>query len=298
MNEVALRTERTAVDVRREMLNRPEVMARLEPVEKAVFLASASTPFYEMDANELTAELSKVLRFICKDIGYRITDDADFGYTVVRVVEILKRYYDNLTLKDFRIAFEMSLTGALDEYLPKNSNGKADRGHYQRFNAEYVCKILDAYKSRRANVFSKAYNTPAERVEMSAEEKGRYQNETRQRLVDLYNDFVASGQLGNISPIGEMLYYDLLREVKLAPEIDIKESELQREWDKLVFDARCKGYVADVRQLEREKFENEDVKTRAYFVARKRVLEQTLSDMRERGIKIEDYIKTERYENE
>ena len=137
-NEIVQYRPRTAVELRRELANNPAVISVLDPLEKAVFLASTAKTFAEYTANDLAVDLTKALRFIFKDTGYRSTDENELGYLVVRVCEIVKRYYPGLTLKDFRMAFEMSITGELDDYLPKGRDGQADRGHYQQFNAEYV----------------------------------------------------------------------------------------------------------------------------------------------------------------
>ena len=130
----AIRTTRVA------MANNPAVMSALDSVEKAVFLSSTAKTFLEYNVNELALELRKSLSLIFRDTGFRPTGEAETNYLVIRVCEIVKRYFPTLTLKDFRMAFEMCITGELDEYLPKGRDGQADRSHYQQFNADYVCK--------------------------------------------------------------------------------------------------------------------------------------------------------------
>ena len=141
-NQIAVRpVQKTAVMIRREMVNIPAVMGALGPVEKAVFLASTAKTIAEYNAAELSAELAVALKWICKDVGYRSPDESDRQYLVIRTAEILKRYYTGLTLKDFRMAFEMSITGELDDFLPRGRDGQPDRNHYQQFNAEYVARF-------------------------------------------------------------------------------------------------------------------------------------------------------------
>ena len=111
-NQIAVRPiQKTAVMIRREMVNIPAVMNALGPVERAVFLASTAKTIAEYNAAELSSELAVALTWICKDVGYRSPDESDRQYLVIRTAEILKRYYSGLTLKDFRMAFEMSITG-------------------------------------------------------------------------------------------------------------------------------------------------------------------------------------------
>ena len=118
----------TPVMIRREMLKRPEVMKALDPIERAVFIASTEKTIEEYSSGELLTELATALKWIAKDIGYRVTDEADRQYMVVRTAEILKRYYRNFTLKDFRMAFEMAITGALDEFLRADATGRQTGG--------------------------------------------------------------------------------------------------------------------------------------------------------------------------
>ena len=190
-NQIAVRpVQKTAVMIRREMVKIPAVMGALGPVEKAVFLASTAKTIAEYDAAELAAELATALKWICKDVGYRSPDESDRQYLVIRTAEILKRYYAGLSLKDFRMAFEMSLTGELDDFLPRGRDGQPDRNHYQQFNAEYVCKILNAYKGRRAWVLRKANEAvPKEEPKRDPAKDRYYRNETRRDCINAFESF-------------------------------------------------------------------------------------------------------------
>ena len=211
-----------AVEHRRELLRKPEAMAVLTPVEKAVFLASTDKPIIEYSGMELAAEMAKTLKWILKDIGCRIADEGEMQYLVVRTAEILKRYYPSLTLKDFRMAFEMSLTGELDDYLPRGRDGLADRNHYQQFNADYVCKILNAYKMRRAAVINKAREAvPAPEPERDFEKERFYHNAMCDSLINVAEFYKVNGILPDISPIAEMLYYQTLATMDM-----LKKSQL------------------------------------------------------------------------
>ena len=135
----ALVTISSALEQRKALAENPASLEGLQPVERSLFLSTLGKPVSQYKAQELAAELDTILRYVAKDVGFRPTNDADVQYIVIRTTEILRRYYPNFTLKDFRLAFEMSLTGELDDYLPKGRDGQPDRGHYQQFNAEYIC---------------------------------------------------------------------------------------------------------------------------------------------------------------
>lgn len=56
--------------------------------------------------------------------------------------------------------------------------GQPDRNHYQQFNADYICKILNAYKGRRAWVLKKANEAvPKEEPKPNPERERYYMNE-------------------------------------------------------------------------------------------------------------------------
>ena len=292
---VTIYKTKTAVMVRREMVAIPAVMDALGPVEKAVFLASTAKTVAEYDGNELFAELTKALRFIAKDVGYRDTDETERGYLVARVAEILKRYYGNLTVKDFKMAFEMSITGELDDYLPKGRDGQADRGHYQQFNAEYVCKILNAYKGRRAWILKKANDAiPSEPEKtVSPDESRKMRNATKSECVKAFEYFKENGHLPEISPIGEMLYYKLLEDAGLAREIVVTVDEQKAILQRTINEMARKGMVGDMQRLKQAGPDAPELQYGAFSIARKKALNAAFERMVADGIEITDYIKFE-----
>ena len=294
-NQIAVRpVQKTAVMIRREMVKIPAVMGALGPVEKAVFLASTAKTIAEYDAAELAAELATALKWICKDVGYRSPDESDRQYLVIRTAEILKRYYAGLSLKDFRMAFEMSLTGELDDFLPKGRDGQPDRNHYQQFNAEYICKILNAYKGRRAWVLKKANDAVPKPEEKPDPDRERYyRNETRKDCINAFYHYKYRGRMPQFSPIGEMLCYNALAAVGLADEIVVTLDEQRYIWQRTVNDFARRGMVGDVNRLKQEGTRAKDLEHGSFTLARRKALERTFAWMAEQEIQITDYIKFE-----
>lgn len=290
---VTIYKPKSAVVVRREMAKIPAVMDALGPVERSVFLASTDKTIAEYDANELSIELAKALKWIAKDVGYRATDENERGYLVVRVAEILKRYYDGLTMRDFKMAFEMSITGELDDYLPKGRDGQADRGHYQQFNAEYVCKILNAYKYRRAAVLKKANDAmpPEPEKPISPERAKELRNQTKRDCIQVFEQFKANGYMPDISPIGEMLYYELLADAGLAPEIVVTVDEQKQILQRTINQLARRGMVGDMRRLEQAGPDAPELQHGAFTIARQKALKAAFTKMVADGIIITDYIK-------
>lgn len=290
---VTIYKPKSAVVVRREMAKIPAVMDALGPVERSVFLASTDKTIADYDANELAIELAKALKWIAKDVGYRATDESERGYLVVRVAEILKRYYDYLTMRDFKMAFEMSITGELDDYLPKGRDGQADRGHYQQFNAEYVCKILNAYKYRRAAVLKKANDAmpPEPEKPISPEQAKELRNRTKQDCINAFEQFKTNGYMPDISPIGEMLYYELLADAGLAAEIVVTVDEQKQILQRTINQLARRGMVGDMRRLEQAGPDAPELQHGALTIARQKALKAAFTKMVADGINITDYIK-------
>ena len=288
---VALYKPQTAVAQRREMAKVPAVMGVLDPIEKTIFLASTDKTIAELSGVELANELTKALKYIAKDVGYRENDESERGYLIVRICEILKRYYSNLSLRDFRMAFEMSITGELDDFLPKGRDGQADRGHYQQFNAEYICKILNAYKSKRAGTLRKAYDAmPKPEPERDYEQERKYSKALRKEVCAAYEFFKENDIMPNMSPIAEMLYYQILADAKLAPEIEITIDEQKAILYRTINDFAKQGMVGDVSRLEKEGTDAPELQHKSFLLARRRALKDTFVRMKREGIILENYI--------
>lgn len=282
----ALTVKKSPVQIRREMVKSPGVLGVLEPIERAVFLASTAKTVAEYSDRDLAGELSNALRWIAKDVGYKSDNESDRQYLVIRVSEILKRYYGQLSLKDFRMAFEMCVTGELDEFLPKGRDGQPDRGHYQQFNAEYVCKVLNAYKSRRGWVLKKAY----EAVPKKQVEPDKDMSETRRGLVKAYEDYRVTGEFPKLSPIAEMLYYDILVEVGLAPALEVTDGDCENVLKRAVAWHLANGNFGAAKRMRELGTRDEDVRFDAYVTKRRKALREAFAGMAANNVDLTEYI--------
>lgn len=280
--------QRPAVAVRRDMAMIPQVMENLQPNERSVFLAATAKNFMEYSEGDLATELLKSIVFIMKDVGYRDTSETERKYLIIRLVEILKRHYGELSMKDFRIAFEMSITGALDEFLPRNSNGQADRGHYQNFSAEYVCKILNAYKQKRTAVIDKAFRFMPSGE--NKEKKEYYENLTKQKLIEAYEYFKVNGKLSQISPIQKMLFYDMLIDVKLAKEISVSDEDCQSMIQRTMDYYSSKGNYAESTRIYRQGKDAPEVRANAVEFAREQAIKEAFENIKAKGLILSEYI--------
>lgn len=283
--------KKSAVMIRRELIGNADVMGALTPVERAVFLASTAKTIAEITQEQLAVELRTALKWICKDVGYRIQDEADSQYLVIRTAEILKRYYSNLTLKDFRMAFEMSITGQLDEFLPRNRDGKADRGHYQQFNAEYVCKILDAYAMRRGSVLKKAFDaieTPE--ITTGEDQKQEYRREAINHLYEAFDEFRETGRL-NTSSVTDLVFWNILADNGLVVPVEITPEEQKKVWQRTINEYARRGMDGDVNRLKSAGIDAPELEHGSFILARHKALQKIFAQLIERGSGIVEYVK-------
>lgn len=281
-----------AIDIRRKMVQLPEVAKALTPVEKYIFAASTKTQISEMDDGVLVSKTAQMFRFIAMDVGYIIPqNENDWAYIQTRLVDILKRYYSYLTLADIKLAFELATTGELDEFLPRDSQGNPDKKHYQQFNADYFAKILGAYRKKQNEVIGKAYKAlPEPKREMTPEQKRYYHNrrEARNRIVFLQYKYTGkiSFEFGD-----EMFLYDWLLKFGFADEVEATEDDRKQAFAKYMHRAAI-GMVNQYTafNVRRKGIDSPEIDFTAYEVARKKEIIRAFDRMIAEEIQIDNYL--------
>lgn len=281
-----------AIDIRRQMVQLPEVAKSLSGVEKYIFAASTKTQIAEIDDATLVTKTGQMFRFIALDVGYIIpTNTDDWAYICTRLLDILKKYYSQMTLADIKLAFELATTGELDDYLPKDRNGQPDKAHYQQFNADYFAKILNAYRRKQNGVIHKAYQAlPEPKKELTPEQKRYYHNdiESRNRLAFLQYKYTGRVDFGIA---GEMFVYDWLVKVGLADIV--KETEDDRREALGRFLARAaRGFVNEftVYHVRKDGTKSKEIDYTAFEVARRKEIIKAFDRMIADGLQVDNYL--------
>lgn len=281
-----------AIDIRRQMVQLPEVAKSLSGVEKYIFAASTKTQIAEIDDATLVAKTGQMFRFIALDVGYIIpTNTDDWAYICTRLLDILKKYYSQMTLADIKLAFELATTGELDDYLPKDRNGQPDKAHYQQFNADYFAKILNAYRRKQNGVIHKAYQAlPEPKKELTPEQKRYYHNdiESRNRLAFLQYKYTGRVDFGIA---GEMFVYDWLVKVGLADTV--KETEDDRREALGRFLARAaRGFVNKftVYHVRKDGTKSKEIDYTAFEVARRKEIIKAFDRMIADELQVDNYL--------
>ena len=274
-----------AVDFRRKMLQVPEVIASLSPVDKMIFKAGAKRSISEISDRELADSIGMLSKYISRDTGIRNIDE----YDVTRFMDMLQRYYSSLSLDEVKLAFEFAMTGELDPYLPKDKNGMPDKNHYQIFSAEYYTKILNAFLKRKNDADGKAYKAlPQGRKEVSQAEKDYY---NMYRKNNLYFAYLEYKYLGKVEIVNEFIIYQHLQSLGLAEPIRITDADQKGAVARLLKKSQVgliNRFVAQAISGMKEK--HSDVPAEAMLIAKQRAISESFESMVEEEIQLYDYI--------
>ena len=281
-----------AIDIRRQMVQLPEVAKSLSGVEKYIFAASTKTQIAEIDDGTLVAKTGQMFRFIALDVGYIIpTNTDDWAYICTRLLDILKKYYSQMTLADIKLAFELATTGELDDYLPKDSQGNPDKKHYQQFNADYFAKILNAYRRKQNGVINKAYKAlPEPKRELTPEQKRYYHNETVARYRDVFLRYKYTGRF-ELGIADGMFIYDWLRKRGLANEIAGTEDDRKQAYARYM-QRVARGFVNkyEAFHVQKKGTDAPELDFTAYEIARDKEIKRTFDRMIADELQIENYL--------
>lgn len=283
----------TGLIPRKELAQMPQVLKALTRAEQLILRASVARKVREYNGEGLAAALAQILPWIARDIGYTIKGAEDLQYIVVRTAELLKRYYEEITVDEFRLAFELALTGELNPYLPRDKYGLPDTGHYNQFGAEYICKILNAYRSLRNASLRRAEAVGPKPEQKSLITDGERERNARQMRAELRGAFLHykyRGWLPRLSPIQAMRFYQILAGVGLADEVEVTDAERRAVLEQTAIHYASSGMVGDLTRLKREGLDSVEIQGRSYIAARLRTLRDAFKEMIKDEIQISDYV--------
>jgi len=295
MEHKALTVQTTkAVEVRRQLLEHPQVYGALTPIERDIFIASTKVQIAELPAVELAEKAGQLFRYIAIDVGYNIPANSnDWTYMQTRLIDILRRYYSQLTLADIKMAFELAVTGELDAYLPRDAQGNPDKKHYQQFNADYFGKILNAYSRRLNDVFHKVYSAAPEQKPVITPEMMQAQRRERSiknRITYLRYKYTGILDFGFVD-IGAMFVFDWLLRVGLIEPLKVEPADRNKAFAQYMGRAATglvNKYTA--HQVRKEGASSAEIDTMAFDVARKKAIRRAFDEMIANEINIDHYV--------
>lgn len=282
-----------AIEIRRKMVQLPEVAKALNSVEKYIFAASTKTQISEIDDKTLVDKLANIIKYIAMDIGFIIPQDIeDWQYIQARILDILKRYYSNYTLSDVKLAFELATTGELDEFLPKDKHGNPDKNHYQQFNADYLSKILNAYKRKQSVVIDKAFKVlPEPKGEMTPQQIRQFEIQRQWRNRYIFLSYKYTGKL-ILGLTDDMFLYEWLQKCGLADDVQVKEDDRKEAFARYM-QRVARGMINQYTafQVRRKGTESPEIDFTAFEVARKKEIIKAFDRMISEEMQVDNYMK-------
>lgn len=217
-----------AIDVRRKIVNYDIKYNICSSIEKQILNASVKTPIAEIPDNVLIEKTRSLFRYIAFDVGYNIPDDVNiWAYACTRLLDMLKKYFSTLSLSEIKIAFEFLLIGELNNYLPKDKAGNADKSHYQNFNIDYFSRVLNAYLAKKNSVISHVYNrlnNSENKLISNVKESENIKNRCRY----VFLKFKYKGVF-ELDFFDEMFVYEWLCRIGLSEGINLDREEDRKE---------------------------------------------------------------------
>lgn len=280
-----------AIEVRRALAALPETILGLSEQEREIFSASVKKQIGEYDnALELTAYIKPLFKYIAKDVGYTIpSKEEEWQYIQARILDVLRKYFAKLTLNDIKLAFELTALGELDVFLPKNKDGKADRGHYQNFNAEYFAKILHAYQEKQGCVFEKVFKNTST-IAIADNSAKVAQNKFRKLLVYAFYHYKYRGYMLDLSAPQQIMLYSILHNLGFITAV-LSDDDLKRsmaEVRKQIAMNIIKPFQAGI--IKARGVEHDAVKAGAVKFAQYRAIVECFDELLSNEIQITDYI--------
>lgn len=276
-----------SIDVRRNMANIPQVMEALSPVDKIMFVASTKTPIAEIESSILIDKIRLLAEYVTRDAAIKQVDE----YDKTRFTDILLKYYSSLSLSEIKLAFELSMTGELDQYLPKDKDGKPDKNHYQSFSVEYITKIINAYKKRKQDTDHKAYTAiPQEQKQLTSGEIEYYNRWSKNILIQTFLEYKYLGRI-NSETLNEFILYRELEAIGMAEPVIVTEADKRNAVSRLLKKSQMgliNSFVADcIRRLQTR---HSDVAGEALMIAKKRAVIQSLDSIIKDEIQLIDLL--------
>lgn len=200
------------------------IESKFDVAELAIIKAE-NNAIRSLDRKAVVAEIDSMVDYICKDVGINTSNNEDDGYYRIRFIDLVLKYYSDLSKSEIKLAFEMAIIGELDDFLPKY-NGQPDRNHYSRFSPEYAMKILNAYKRKKAQIKRKAEQYLPKEKEITPDQIKKQYMEFIDYLDSRMNEYKDSGKKQIfVKPLYVLHFFKYLGITKTIPDAKPDETK-------------------------------------------------------------------------
>lgn len=242
--------------------------------DKTILDASTKTPIRDLCDNDLTRSLATTFYYVSIDIGYQIQNKEHWHYMMTRIAGVLKQYYAEFTMSDIKAAFELMSIGELDDYLPHDYLGNAQKSHYQRMSIEYITRILNAYRKRRSSVIAAAVDKlPPVVVERDEDSLNRaFLAQQRRRNRGIFLEYKYTGRFAP-DITDDLFLCDSLISLGLIDDIAVTDEDRKKAVGIFISRATsglCKDFQVSVTRARGK--DSPYIETDAFAVAKKRLI--------------------------
>lgn len=283
------------VERRKDIVMHPAVQEKVSNVESFILKAGTTLPIASMSMEEFKKEILKAMKEIARDVGITYWNDArEMQERIPEVVKYLTAFHRDMSISDIRLAFDLSIQGSLDEYLPQDSRGQAETKHFQNFNKEYIGRILNAYKRLKAATWSKANKLiPEEIAEVTEEEREAFRTTFIQEIVTKFNEY-KNREEGDLRPkflVPSLVLKELKKAGIVDGNIEITENHISKGFIRMTQDPSLSKYLKSYYAKKQEEGElTGAVESRAIHCAFEDYVFKAFDTIIENNINIEDIL--------
>lgn len=230
----------------KEIMKKADQSGEYSPIESRVINHASTNTINELSDEVLMGQVKSLVSGITSMVGLKNVTRNE----ITLLVDFLRKYYFSFSISEIKLAFELAVVGELDNYLPRDRDGRPDRNHYQMLSMEYVGKILNAYKKLRSKVKIKVYKNRAMNKGLKSGESAKNRASNVRYLVACFERYKRDGDEPQF--IVPHVYSRYLHESGLISEMpEITEDDRREVWNKIqntgVIDARNeKGTIGEV----------------------------------------------------
>lgn len=201
------------------------VKNKVSKVDYEIIKAAAGEKIGQMSNEKFVAIATQMLRFIALDVSYKISDNqGEWAYIQARLLDVMRKYYSDLTLSEIKQAFELSAVGELDDFLPLDRYGNADKKHYGAFNADYFARIVNAYKKRKGLALEAGVNNMPQSYSDNISDSDRDKEVLDSVFKTCFLRYKYRNELPG-SEIEYMLIYERLKDSYIVNNIELSDND-------------------------------------------------------------------------
>lgn len=251
--------------------NENNSIARLSSEDANIITAAKGTPIDEYTSTGLAAELNCLFSFIIKDIGLKSQNENEYKYFILRLTDILAKYYPKLTFSEIKLAFEMLIIGRLGQIE-----------HYQQLSIDYVCKVLNAYKILQQKAFANAVKLQPKPAPKSLPVAVPEPKSVCRKVFDHYKE---TGEL-KFGIHEDVVIGNFLKEKKAIPTIEITDEDKANAINRVLREV-AEGKRPEIQGVwaKKNKLSDRDLETPSYTNALYRTIKNYFDKLIKKGIK-------------